>query len=100
MVSKTARKNIEKNPSKRNDFEKLFRDEIENMRAFGKSKDANKIQKTESFMCLLLLAGTKNQNHTHFHELWTKDGTQSEVFRACMSYDRFLFLLAVVRFDS
>lgn len=35
-----------------------------------------------------------------FLELWTSDGTVSEIFRAFMSKNRFLFLLAVIRFDD
>lgn len=64
-----------------------------------RAKDTTK-QEIMALLGLLFLAGTKKQNHTHFLELWTKDGTGSEIFRACMSADRFLFLLAALRFDN
>lgn len=69
---------------------------------FGRERDAKDVTKTEilAFIGLLFLSGCKKQNHTHFLELWTKDGTGSEIFRACMSYQRFLFLLANIRFDD
>lgn len=42
----------------------------------------------------------KKANHTHFLELWATDGTGIDMFRACMSYHRFLFILRVLRFDE
>nr|XP_022913127.1 piggyBac transposable element-derived protein 4-like [Onthophagus taurus] len=124
--SKTASKNIVKifpGPrqcakdvtNERSAFEKFFSDDIiENivectnlqiakMRIkYNRPRRVKDTTKTEfmAFVGLLLLAGTKKQNHTHFLELWTKDGTGSEIFRAFMSYDRFLFLLAALRFDD
>ena len=35
-----------------------------------------------------------------FLELWATDGSGIEIFRACMSYNRFLFLLLAIRFDD
>ena len=69
---------------------------------YHRPRDAKNTTKSEilAFIGLLLLAGTKKQNHTHFLELWTTDGTGSEIFRACMSYNRFLFLLVALRFDD
>lgn len=69
---------------------------------FDRERDAKDVTKTEmlAFIGLLFLSGCKKQNHTNFLELWTKDGTGSEIFRACMSYQRFLFLLANIRFDD
>lgn len=69
---------------------------------YDRQRDAKDTTKTEilAFIGLLLLSGSKKQNHTHYLELWTNDGTGSEVFRACMSYQRFLFLLSVIRFDD
>ncbi|CAH2005995.1 unnamed protein product [Acanthoscelides obtectus] len=69
---------------------------------YDRERDAKDVTKTEmlAFIGLLFLSGSKKQNHTHFLELWTKDGTGSEIFRACMSYQRFLFLLANIRFDD
>lgn len=51
----------------------------------------------EALFSLLLY---KKQNHTHFLKLWTNDGTGCEIFRACMSYNRFLLLLSAIRFDD
>ncbi|CAH2006856.1 unnamed protein product, partial [Acanthoscelides obtectus] len=69
---------------------------------YDRERDAKDVTKTEmlAFIGLRFLSGSKKQNHTHFLELWTKDGTGSEIFRACMSYQRFLFLLANIRFDD
>lgn len=77
--------------------------EISNVRSkYMRERDAKDVTKTEmlAFIGLLLLSGYKKQNHTHFLELWTKDGTGSEIFRACMSKNRFLFLLSIIRFDD
>lgn len=96
-------------------FEKLFTsDIIENIVEctnlhiakirlnYERPRRAKDTTKTEimALVGLLLLAGSKKQNHTHFLELWTTDGTGSEIFRACMSADRFLFLLSALRFDN
>ncbi|GFR07184.1 DDE_Tnp_1_7 domain-containing protein [Trichonephila clavata] len=53
-----------------------------------------------AFTGILILAGVKKQNHTNFLELWTTDGTGSEIFRSCMNCNRFLFLLSAIRFDD
>lgn len=77
--------------------------EIEMMRArFSRPRDAKNTTKNEimAFIGLLLLAGEKSQNHTNFLELWATDGTASEIFRACMGSNRFLFLLNAIRFDD
>lgn len=96
-------------------FDKIFTDDmIENIvqytnlqiatlrTHYHRPRDAKNTTKSEilAFIGLLLLAGTKKQNHTHFLELWTADGTGSEIFRATMSYNRFLFLLTAIRFDD
>nr|XP_022900749.1 piggyBac transposable element-derived protein 4-like [Onthophagus taurus] len=76
---------------------------ISNVRSqFMRERDAKDVSKTEmqAFMGLLLLSGYKKQNHTHFLELWTTDGTGSEIFRMGMGKNSFLFLLAVIRFDD
>lgn len=76
---------------------------ISNIRSnYTRERDAKDVTKTEmqAFLGLLLLTGYKKQNHTHFLELWTNDGTGCEIFRACMSYNRFPFLLSVIRFDD
>src|SRR5215510_4555797 len=49
---------------------------------------------------LLYLIGTRKGHHTNVRELWTADGTGIHILRACMSYDRFLFLLRCIRFDD
>lgn len=77
--------------------------EIARMREnYDRSRNARDTTKTEilAFIGLLILAGAKKQDHTHFRELWTTDGTGSEIFRACMGSIRFLFLLSAVRFDD
>lgn len=77
--------------------------EIQKMRLnYDRPREARDTTKTEflAFLGLLFLAGAKKQNHTHFLELWTNDGTGNEIFRACMGCNRFLFLLSAVRFDD
>lgn len=49
---------------------------------------------------LLLLSGVKKQSHTNVQEIWETDGTGLEIFRACMSMKRFLFLLQSIIFDN
>jgi len=49
---------------------------------------------------LLCLIGTRKGHHANVRELWTADGTGVQILRACMSYDRFLFLLRCIRFDD
>jgi len=58
-------------------------------------RDAKNVTKTElmAFLGLLFLSGVKRASHTHFRELWATGGSGIEIFRACMSYNRFLFLL-------
>lgn len=77
--------------------------EIKKLRLnYDRPRDAKDTTKTEflAFLGLLLLAGVKKENHTHFLELWANDGTGNEIFKACMSCNRFLFLLSAVRFDD
>ena len=58
--------------------------------------------KTElkAFLGLLVLSGVKRAGHVSFLKLWATDGSGIEIFRACMSYNRFLFLLSAIRFDD
>ena len=49
---------------------------------------------------LLYLTGTRKGHHANIRELWTADGTVVQILRACMSYDRFLFLLRCISFDD
>ena len=49
---------------------------------------------------LLRLIGTRKGHHTNVRELRTADGTGIQILRACMSYDRFLFLFRCIRFDD
>ena len=53
-----------------------------------------------AFLGLLVLSGVKRAGHVSFLELWATDGSGIEIFRACMSYNRFLFLLLAIRFDD
>jgi hypothetical protein len=67
-----------------------------------KQKDAKNVTKTElvAFLGLLFLSGVKRACHTNFRDLWATDGSGIEIFRACMSYNRFLFLLSAIQFDD
>lgn len=69
---------------------------------FQRERDCKYISKNEmlAFIGLLFLSGMKRANHTTFLELWATDGTGIEIFRACMNYKRFLFILRVLRFDD
>lgn len=69
---------------------------------YSRERDAKKTTRNEilAFIGLLFLSGVKKANHTNFLELWNADGSGIEIFRACMSYNRFLFLLSAIRFDS
>ena len=49
---------------------------------------------------LLYLKNVKKVNHPSFHEIFATDGTGMEIFRVCMSYNRFLFLLLMIWFDD
>lgn len=69
---------------------------------FVRERDAKYVSKNEllAFIGLLILSGVKKAGHTSFLELWATDGSGIEIFRSCMSYKRFLFLLRVIRFDN
>lgn len=96
-------------------FQMIFTDEIINdivrftnkfilsiQANYERERDARFTTKSEimAFIGLLILSGVKKVNHTNFLELWTADGTGMDIFRACMSYNRFLFLLRVIRLDD
>ena len=67
-----------------------------------RKRDAKITTKTElmAFLGLLVLSGVKRAGHLSFLELWATDSSGIEIFRACMSYNRFLFLLLPIRFDD
>jgi len=69
---------------------------------FQRDRDAKYVSMNElqAFLGLLILSGVKKAGHTSFLELWNTDGSGIEVFRACMSSKRFLFLLRTIRFDD
>ena len=69
---------------------------------YDRERDAKITTKTElmAFLGLLVLSGVKRAGHVSFLELWATDGSGIEIFRACMSYNRFLFLLLAIRFDD
>ena len=69
---------------------------------YDRERDAKITTKTElkAFLGLLVLSGAKRAGHVSFLELWATDGSGIEIFRACMSYNRFLFLLSAIRFDD
>ena len=54
----------------------------------------------KAFLGLLLLAGVFKSNHEDAASLFSTDGTGRNIFRGTMSKDRFLFLLAALRFDD
>ena len=58
---------------------------------YDREKDTKVTTKTE--LGLLVLSGVKRAGHVSFLELWATDGSGITIFRACMSYNRFLFLL-------
>ena len=62
----------------------------------------NHVSETEmkAFLGLLLLTGIFKSNHENVRTLWAIDGTGRNVFRAVMSFHRFLFLLSALRFDD
>ncbi|GFR26761.1 DDE_Tnp_1_7 domain-containing protein [Trichonephila clavata] len=77
--------------------------EIEKLRVnYDRPRDAKNTTTNEvlAFIGIIILAGVKKRNHTNFLELWTTDGTGSEIFRSCMNCNRFLFLLSAIRFDD
>lgn len=65
---------------------------------YVRERDAKPVTNLEvlAFFGLLFLSGLKQSNHTNFHELWAQDGTGYDLFPACMSYNRFLFILSVI----
>ena len=70
--------------------------------SYDTERDAKILTKTVlmAFLGLLFLSGVKRAGHVSFLELWAADGSGIEIFRACMSYKRFLFLLLAIRFDD
>ena len=69
---------------------------------YDRERDAKITTKTElkAFLGLLVLSDVKRAGHVSFLELWATDGSGIEIFRACMSYNRFLFLLSAIRFND
>ena len=69
---------------------------------YDRKRDAKIATKTElmAFLGLLVLSGVKRAGHVSFPELWATDGGGKKIFRACMSYNCFLFLLLAIRFDE
>ena len=69
---------------------------------YNREKDPKITANTElmAFLGLLVLSGVKRAGHGSFLELWATDGSGIEIFRACMSYNRVLFLLLAIRFDD
>ena len=69
---------------------------------YDRERDARILTKTElmAFLGLLFLSGVKRVGYVSFFELWATDGSRIEIFRACMLYNRFLFLLLAIRFDN
>ena len=69
---------------------------------YDRKRDAKITTKTElmAFLGLLVLSGVKRAGHVNFLKLWATDSCGIEIFRACMSYNRSLFLLLAIRFDN
>ena len=70
--------------------------------SYDRERDTKIFKKTElmGFLGLLFLSGVNRAGHMSFLELWATNGSGIEIFRASMSYKRFLFLLFVIRFDD
>ena len=68
--------------------------------SYDRERDAKIITKTElmAFLGLLFLSGVKRAEHVSFLEFWATNSGGIETFRACMLYNRFLFLLLAIRF--
>ena len=69
---------------------------------FARERTCTETSRNEimALLGLLYLVGTRKEHHANVRELWTADGTGVQILRACMSYDRFLFLLRCTRFDD
>jgi hypothetical protein len=52
----------------------------------------------KALFVLLYLAGVLRSSHLNLVDLWAKDGTGVEMFRAVMTLQRFKFLLRLLRF--
>ena len=70
--------------------------------SYDRERNGKILTKTElmALLGLLFLSGLKRAGHVSFLEFWATDGSGIEIFRACMSYNRFLFLLLAIRFDD
>lgn len=58
------------------------------------------ILEIKALLGLLYIAGKFRNNHLNARDLFRKNGTSLEIFRLTMSYERFKFLLAFIRFDD
>jgi len=69
---------------------------------FAKERRCTETSRSEimALLGLLYLIGTRKGHHANVRELWTADDTGIQILRACMSCDRFLFLLRCIRFDD
>ncbi|UYV71614.1 hypothetical protein LAZ67_8003857 [Cordylochernes scorpioides] len=63
----------------------------------SKQFDENEIR---CLLGLIIIIGKNRASHLHFKEIWNANGTGIEICRAAMAYERFLFLLRVIRFDN
>ncbi|UYV77478.1 hypothetical protein LAZ67_15001178 [Cordylochernes scorpioides] len=62
-----------------------------------RNTDENEIR---CLLGLIIIIGKNRASHLHFKEIWNANGTGIEICRAAMAYERFLFLLRVIRFDN
>lgn len=69
---------------------------------FSRERDCKEIDIVElkAFIGILYMAGIKKMNHLNLKEMWDKDGTAPDIFRAAMSRNNFLFLMRAIRFDD
>lgn len=69
---------------------------------FSRERDCKEIDIIElkAFIGILYMAGIKKMNHLNLKEMWDKDGTAPDIFRAAMSRNNFLFLMRAIRFDD
>ncbi|UYV76808.1 hypothetical protein LAZ67_14002078 [Cordylochernes scorpioides] len=62
-----------------------------------RNTDENEIR---CLLGLIIIIRKNRASHLHFKEIWNANGTGIEICRAAMAYERFLFLLRVIRFDN
>lgn len=69
---------------------------------YSRERDANQTTNSEieAVIGLLYFSGVLKSGRLNTKDLWKSDGTGVEIFRMCMSRNRFRFLLCHIRFDD